>query len=115
MMVGAIIAGGIGLAGVVVGGVTGGLVFSKKGDVDAECVELVCTPAGKDAVDDAQTLGLVSTVSFIVGGAGVATAALLFFLAPDADEPAVGSAARPMRLNLGAGPDGASIGLSGSF
>lgn len=108
MILGAIVAGSVGVVGLGVGAVTGGLVFAKKSDVDEQCENRVCTPEGKDAVDSAQTLGLVSTISFAVGGVGAATAVLLFLLAP-ADE------SEDMALDVRAGPDGAFVGWGARF
>jgi len=68
--------GGVGLAGLAVGGVTGALTLGKTSDVEAMCPNPDrCTTEGVAMADSARTLGLVSTVSFIAGaalvGAGV--------------------------------------------
>jgi hypothetical protein len=75
-------AGGLGVAGLVVGSITGVLVLGNKGTIEDNCVGTRCNAAGKDAADSAHSLGLVSTIGFGVGIAGLATAAVLFFTEP---------------------------------
>jgi hypothetical protein len=76
----ALAAGGLGSAGLVVGGITGALTLGQKGTITANCgPDRVCNHEGRSAVDSAQTTGLVSTIGFGVGllGTGVAVALLL--------------------------------------
>jgi hypothetical protein len=112
--VGAFVAGGLGLAVVVAGGVTGGLALGRKGVVDANCnvggVETRCNHDGKVAADSMKTLGLVSTVGFAVGLAGLGTGVVLFVTEPKPQTPASVSAGL-----LGAGPGGALGGVSGRW
>jgi hypothetical protein len=75
-------AGGLGAAGLIVGSITGALVLGKKATIDDNCAGTRCNAEGKDAADSAQSLGLVSTIGFGVGIAGLATAAVLFFTEP---------------------------------
>jgi hypothetical protein len=84
--------GGIGVAGVIAGSVTGALVFSKKSTVDENCQDTLCNAEGKDAADSAKTLGLVSNIAFGVGAAGVVTGLVLILTAPKAET--VGQSAR---------------------
>jgi hypothetical protein len=84
--------GGIGVAGVIAGSVTGALVFSKKSTVDDNCQDTLCNAEGKDAADSAKTLGLVSNIAFGVGAAGLLTGAVLILTAPKAET--VGQSAR---------------------
>ena len=80
----AYVAGGIGLAGIVVGAVTGVLVLDRKATVDDQCnVNHVCSKEGKEAADSGQTLAAVSTIAFGVGLAGIATGVTLILTAPD--------------------------------
>jgi hypothetical protein len=70
--------GGVGVAGLVVGGVTGGLTFAKTSEVEEMCpVPDRCTTEGVAVADSARTLGLVSTVSFIAGAAFVGAGVVL--------------------------------------
>ncbi len=99
---GAYVAGGAGVALVVVGAVTGGLALGKKSVVGADCQGLVCSSTGEAAVNAGKTLGTVSTVGFVVGAAGLAAGAVLFFTAP-------GRA----KVEVTAGPGGAAATLKG--
>lgn len=69
---------GVGAAGLVVGGVTGGLALAGKSTVAAHCVGTRCDVEGKQAADRAKALGWASTVGFGVGIAAVATGAVLW-------------------------------------
>jgi hypothetical protein len=75
-------AGGLGAMGLVVGSITGALVLGKKGTIEDNCEGTRCNAAGKEAADSAKSLGLVSTIGFGVGIAGLATAAVLFLTEP---------------------------------
>lgn len=99
-------AAGLGAAGLVVGSITGALVLGKKATIDDNCVATRCNAAGKDAAESAQTLGLVSTVGFGVGIAGLATAAVLFFT----DSPS-GSTARTWTPLVADRTGGVVVGL----
>jgi hypothetical protein len=77
-------AGGLGAAGLIVGSITGAMVLGKKGTIDDNCAGTRCNAAGMDAADSAQSLGIVSTIGFSVGIAGLATAAVLFLTEPKA-------------------------------
>jgi hypothetical protein len=78
------IIGGIGLAALVAGGVTGGLTLQKKSAVSSDgCVDSfngggpACpTQAGINDAGAGRTLGLVTTVSLSVGGAALAAGAI---------------------------------------
>lgn len=81
------IIGGVGLAGLAVGGILGGVVLHDKSIIDdpSQCNARVglCTTAGASAEQGGRTLGPASTAAFIVGGVGVAVAAVwLIFRAP---------------------------------
>ncbi len=93
-----LVAGGVGVAGVVVGTVAGGLALGARSDVDAHCVSFTCDHTGKEAADRGQTLATVSTIAFAVGAAGIAAAVVLYLIEP--------SSAR-------AGRGGPRVGLSG--
>jgi len=99
---GAYVAGGAGVALVVVGAVTGGLALGKKSVVNADCAGLVCNAAGEAAVNAGKTLGTVSTVGFALGAAGVAAGAVLFFTAP-----------KQVKIEASAGPGSLSASFKG--
>jgi hypothetical protein len=70
-------AAGVGAVGIVAGSITGVMVLGKKNTIEDNCTGTRCNAEGKDAADGAQSLGLVSTIGFGVGIAGLATAAVL--------------------------------------
>ena len=107
------IVGGVGVAGLALGGVTGALTLGKKSTIEDECPEHQCSPKGRDAVDSARTTGLISTIGFGVGIAGVATSAILLLTAkPTAATPQKKASVRPL---VTAHPAGAFAGIYGSF
>ena len=74
---------GLGAAGLVAGGVLGGLAISKNKDGAAYCNEQnACTRAGYDLRLDAYNLGNGSTAAFIAGGVLFGAGVLLVGLAP---------------------------------
>jgi len=73
---------GVGIAGVGIGAITGALTIGKKGDIERNCIDVVCNSIGKNAASDAQTLGLASTIAFGVGAAGLVVSVILFVTEP---------------------------------
>jgi hypothetical protein len=62
---------GIAGVGVVAGGVTGALMFSKKSALDDACTaDKKCPPSSQGDYDAAHTFATVSTISFVVAGVG---------------------------------------------
>ncbi len=85
----AAIVGGVGVAGVAVGAVSGVMAMSTRSDADRLCPKdvtpLRCpTQEGADRWNEAKTFGDVSTVAFVVGGVALAGAAVLWLTAPKA-------------------------------
>jgi hypothetical protein len=83
----ALVAGAAGVAGVIVGAVSGVVALSNRSDGERECPKDIysfrCpTEAGTSAWNTASTAGTVSTVGFIAGGVFLAGAAVLWFTAP---------------------------------
>lgn len=121
--IGAIVAGGVGVAGFIVGGVFGSLTISKW----AEAVE-ACASAGDRQVscptqaqannaqalgDEATTLATVSNIAFVVGGAALVGAGVLWLTAPS-ESATSGSA--PLRIGIAApGPGSIGGAVKGSF
>ena len=68
---------GTGVAGLALGSVTGLLALREKGIVHDECNGTKCSTRGKAAADSGKADGLVSTVSFGAGIAGLALGAAL--------------------------------------
>ena len=73
----AYVAGGIGIAGIVVGSVTGIMVLGKHGTVKDSCTDHTCSADGVSAANSGKTLAIVSDIGFGVGIAGLATGAIL--------------------------------------
>ncbi len=110
------IVGGVGLGGVALGAVMGGLMLAKKGTVNDGCFAQksgpsLCTADGKAAADSGKTFGLVSTIGFVAGLAGVGTGIVLVATAPRANKEAAWVRAEV----LSAGTDGVRAGLRGAF
>jgi hypothetical protein len=114
----AFVAGGIGVAWLGVGAVTGGLMISKKGAIEAGCHDgaggvKLCTPAGAAAGESAKTFGAVATVGFALGLAAVGAGVVLLVTAPRVDAPAAAAARWLGAGVIAAGPDGAVLGAQG--
>jgi hypothetical protein len=81
----AILAVGIGGAGVGVGSVAGILALSKISDIKSRCQpDGHCFKSDQPEADQAQTMVTLSTIGFVVGGVGLATGVALWFLRPGA-------------------------------
>jgi hypothetical protein len=78
----ALVAFGVGGAGLVVGAITGIIAVGKHSDLDKQCTGGTCSPDLQSKVDSYKTMGTISTVGFIVAGVGAAAGAILWFTAP---------------------------------
>ena len=97
-----------------VGYVDGGLGFGEAEDEETLCPDKACTPLGRLAIDEAETKGIASTVSFAIGGTALATGITLFLidafvLEKKPDEP-TGAYVTPW-----AGPSGGGVSAGVSF
>jgi hypothetical protein len=112
-----LVAGGVGVAGLLVGAITGGLAMSANGTAKDNCDGTVCNQDGLDAIDRTKPLGNASTACFVIGGVGVAAGVLMFVLAPSAESEAApaseGLALRPWVGDTDA--LGAVAGLEGAW
>jgi hypothetical protein len=107
-------AGGVGVAGLVVGGVFGAMTLSEKSQQQSACGS-PCSPASHaQAVNDhssGMTDSTISTIGFIAGGALVVGGAVLFFTAhPSSQQPSTGVLFTPS-----VGPGGGGLLLQGKF
>jgi hypothetical protein len=109
----AYVLGGVGIAGIAVGSVTGVMVLGKKSTIDDHCNGSKCDQQGLDAADSAKSLGLVSTIGFGVGVAGLAVATVLL-VTGKSDDAAKDRAARFTPIVAGT-PRGGYLGLGGRF
>ncbi|MBX3231465.1 MAG: hypothetical protein KIT84_24460 [Labilithrix sp.] len=103
------IVGGVGVAGLAVGTVTGLMAIGKASDAKDVCpTDGGCSSrSAVDAADSARTLGAVSTAGFIVGGVGLAAGAVLVFTAP--------SKRTGLHVAPNAGPNSAGLTVLGAF
>jgi hypothetical protein len=75
------VVGGLGLASIAVGGITGGMVFGKKKTVQEHCnADKECDQEGLDAGSSGTTLATVSTITFAAGAGALAGGVLLVLL-----------------------------------
>lgn len=100
---------GVGGAGLLVGGITGGLTLAKVSELEDDCGGKVCAPGDQARIDDATTVAHVSTAGFVIGGVGVGVGVAALVVALTADEaPESGVSVHPW-----VGPG--SAGLRGRF
>jgi hypothetical protein len=79
----AIVAFGVGGAGLVVGAITGGIALGKAGDLKDKCgADKSCPPSEQSNVDSYKSVGTISTIGFIVAGVGGVTGLVLLLTAP---------------------------------
>jgi hypothetical protein len=105
MRKGGFVIGGIGLALVGVGAISGGLAIRKDKAADAVCSETACkTQQGLDDAQAAIKLANVSTATFAVGLAGLAVGTILIVVAPKR---------APAQASLSVGPQ--FISVTGTF
>jgi hypothetical protein len=105
----ALAAGG---AGLVLGGVTGAMAISKRGELDdsPSCRDGQCLKSMEDEVGSLRTFRTISTVGFIAGGALAATGVVLLLTSSSS---ASQGGRGPASLALGLGPG--HVRLGGSF
>jgi hypothetical protein len=100
------ILGGVGIAAIGVGTITGIVAINHKSTADDRFERR--DPAFQDSDDSASTMALVSTISWVVGLVGVGAGTYLI-LTPDSKK----SASAPSRLQLGASNN--RVVLGGTF
>jgi hypothetical protein len=76
--VAALVVGGVGVLGVVLGSAFGLQAISKRDSAAQACPERCADPSGVSMWHDAGTAGNVSTAAFVLGGAALAGAAVLW-------------------------------------
>ncbi|HRI72534.1 MAG TPA: hypothetical protein PK156_50205 [Polyangium sp.] len=75
---------GTGTAGLIFGGVMGGLALGQKNVVQEHCADLDCDPTGLDAVNQGRSFGNMSTIGLAAGGVIAASGLVLVLTAPKA-------------------------------
>jgi hypothetical protein len=109
------VAGGVGIAGLTTGLVSGVLAYSRTGTVDSNCPESSCNAKGRAALDTARGEARVSTVAFSLGVVGTAAAVLLLLLDPTTARSSKNPATRSSRLSWSIASDGSSLSLGSRF
>jgi hypothetical protein len=104
------IVGGLGVAGVALGAITGLMAIGKSNDAKDKCANDGACPdaSAVDSANSAKTLATVSTIGFIAGGVALGAGAVLVFTAPSGNKTAV-------RVIPQAGPSSAGLTFSGAF
>jgi hypothetical protein len=104
----------IGAAGLAVGGIFGGLAWTKSNDVKSTCNGNLCPQVEAGDISASKTYGNVSTVAFIAGGVVAATGIVLLIAAPGGGAKS-DDAGKSARVAPWIGPGGAGLGAAGSF
>ena len=117
---GAYVTGGLGLAGLALGGAMGGLSIGRKSVVDAHCnvggIAEACDHQGKAAADQLDRYALASTLSLVAGGALTVVSVVLFATEPAAPKPIASASAPRLQVSVApAGAAGASVWLQGTW
>ncbi len=95
------VVGGVGLAFLAAGAITGGLAIQKNGAADAICPTNECNDAGAiDLSHDALTFAHVSTATFGIGIAGLVAGTVMVVAAPKKG---------PAKMSLSVGPQFVSV------
>jgi hypothetical protein len=93
------------------GAITGILSLNKVGELKDSCPNKRCPPSAQATADEAKTMGTISTIGFIVGGAAVAAGVTLLVWKPKfggGGGSQQGRAAAPSTA-LRVGPSGAAL------
>jgi len=106
-----LIVAGVGVALVGVGAVTGILTLNDASELKDRCPQNPCPPDNESLADSVNTLGTISTVGFIAGGAAIGAGVLWLLLQPS--DPGEGGDAPEATATLLAGPGW--LGVGGTF
>lgn len=108
----AVVAGGAGVAGIVVGAIFGAFASSVQNREKSDCSTSACPnhAQGVADYDAANQNATVSTVGFVAGGALVAAGVVLWLTAPSGRATPAG-----VRVSPALTANGARLGLEGSF
>lgn len=82
-----LVAGGVAAAGLVVGGIFGGLAWSARSDIRARCPDRECDAEGLRDVERGQAFAAASTVGFAVCLVGAVATVALYLAQPSARPP----------------------------
>jgi hypothetical protein len=103
------VVGGVGVASLITGAITGGLALSDHSAAEKACpTRMGCSSETIEIANRGQTLSVVNTVALAVGVVGVAVGIPLIILGG-------GKSKEASTVGVWVSPDGARIGLSGRF
>jgi hypothetical protein len=108
-----IVTAGAGVVGLAVGTVLGLSAKSAYDEAVEDCTAGVCEDPAYEDAQSARSQGNVATVVFILGGAAVATGAVLFFVAPSSPKERTALPFGPRLERVGVGTQG--LFARGSF
>lgn len=108
---------GVGLASLVVGGVTGVMALDRASTVKDHCdADLACDPEGRSAASSGETLSLVSTITVIGGVVGIGAGGVLLLTSPSRPRADAGPPTKTTATTtIGPGPGGLGLMLRRSF
>jgi len=109
------VAGGVGVAGFIAAGITGGVIMSQHGRISEECPDPAkkCSQTGAELVESNRTLLVANSVAWGVGIAGVGAGLALILTAPSSKttkDEAPSAAFAPLFV-----PGGGGLGVAGRF
>ena len=106
MRIAGLVIGGVGVAALIVAGITGGLYLAEKGTVGDNCSDnpdgegRICDQEGVDAADRGNTMALINTITLPAGAVALGVGLTLFFLAPSEGDSAIVPALGPQYAGL---------------
>jgi hypothetical protein len=106
-----LVALGAGGAGLFIGLAFGSFAVEKRDEIGTRCSGNLCTPEGAQLYRDAQSSATVATVSTVLGVAAGAFGGWLLFTS----RPATPGSPAPSRVGVIPRPNGAELGVGGSF
>jgi hypothetical protein len=109
--------GGVGIAGLGLGGAMGFLAMSDKNDAaddPALCPDQKCTAAGREKIDSAESKALISTIGFGVGAAALG-AGIVILVMSGGDEKEAGSAPQSAQVLPSFDANGGGLSVVGQF
>jgi hypothetical protein len=84
----AFVAGGVGVAGFVIAGITGGMLLGRDAEIAKDCPDKKCSPDGLEQIAGSKPLLVANAVAWGFGLAGVGASAVLFITSRGRAAPA---------------------------
>jgi hypothetical protein len=111
-----IVAFGVGAAGFIAGSITGAIASSDHSNLQSKCTiqGSICPQSEKSDLEAYHTMAGISTVGFILGGAGAAAGVVLLIMRPKGEAPAPANA-EPAKASLSPYIGTGSAGVVGTF